>query len=125
MDQRVSNRKIPFLPVIAVLRNVFIELVVLAKLVHRLALSHGLLTQSGVHGHHHVVRYLPHEDASVPAGRYQSATVVGEAQARGQFGMAAHRGHALARVVVVDGERLVGARGRHVDAATVQGYLKV
>ena len=34
-----------------------------------------------------------------------------------------HGGHALARVVVVDGDRLVGARGGRVDAAAVERHL--
>ena len=37
--------------------------------------------------------------------------------------MSEHGGHALARVVVVDGDRLVGARGGRVDAAAVERHL--
>lgn len=75
-----------------------------------LALPHRLLTQSGMHRHHHVVRYPPHEYATVPAGRNEAATVVSEPQSCRQLGVAAHRGHALSRVVVVHRERFIGAR---------------
>jgi hypothetical protein len=49
--------------------------------------------------------------------------VVGELDASDEFRVSEHGGHALSRVVVVDGDSLVGARGGCVDAAAVQGHL--
>lgn len=49
--------------------------------------------------------------------------VVGELEAGDELGVPDHGGHALARVVVEDGQRLVGARGGGVDAGPVQRHL--
>ena len=51
------------------------------------------------------------------------AAVGGEGEAGDQLGVSRHARHQLARVVVVDGERLVGAGGGAVDAGPVQHHL--
>ena len=49
--------------------------------------------------------------------------VLCEPDAGDELGVSEHGGHALAGVVVVDGDGLVGARGRRVDAAPVERNL--
>jgi len=71
--------------------------------------SSGLLRQSRVHGHHHVVRDVPHEYAPVSRRRYEPTAIVREAQARHQLRVAQHRRHALARIVVVHTQRFIRA----------------
>ena len=88
-----------------------------------LGLALRLLAEPGQHRHRHVVWQLPDEDAAVARHADQVAAVVGEAQARHQLRVAVHGGHAVARVVVVHGQRLVRARRRHVQAAVVQAQL--
>lgn len=90
----------------------------------RLAQPQSLLGETCVHRDHHVVRHPPHEYASVPAGRDQSSAVVGEAQPGGQLRVAAHGGHALAGVIVVDREAFVGAGGGQEYARPVQHHLE-
>ena len=49
--------------------------------------------------------------------------VLREADSGDEFRVSEHGGHALARVVVVDGDRLVRAGGGRVDAAAVERHL--
>ena len=49
--------------------------------------------------------------------------VLCEPDAGDELGVSEHGGHALAGVVVVDGDGLVGARGRRVDPAPVERNL--
>ncbi len=49
--------------------------------------------------------------------------VVGKPDPGDELRVPYHGGHALARVVVVDGERLVGARGGRVLTRPVQRHL--
>ena len=49
--------------------------------------------------------------------------VLCEPDAGDELGVPEHGGHALAGVVVVDGDGLVGARGRRVDPAPVERNL--
>ena len=79
-----------------------------------------LLSHPRLHRHRHVVRELPHKDATVARHADEMLAVVGEAQTRHQLGMAVHGGHALARVVIVHCQSLIRAACGHVEAAVVQ-----
>lgn len=49
--------------------------------------------------------------------------IVGELESRDKLGVAEHGGHALAGVVVEDGQGLVRARGGRVNPASIKGNL--
>ena len=55
--------------------------------------------------------------------RDEVPAVVGEPESGDELRVTGHGGHALARVIVVDRERLVRAGGGGVEAGAVQGHL--